>query len=76
MCQTPLQQLRNFQVARHSGTIVKPQGIATLDDGDFQAPPLRRLSPKRQACIYVGMSSLTEFNLAEAIAVPTPTPAT
>ena len=24
------------------------------------------LSPKRQACIYVGMANLTEFNLAES----------
>jgi len=42
---------------------------------DFQAPA-RRLSPKRQACIYVGMASLTEFSLDEAIAVLTRTPAT
>jgi len=33
-------------------------------------PPLRRLSPKRQACIYVGNGKL--FRLAEAIAVLTP----
>src|ERR1700686_4472504 len=36
----------------------------------------RRLSPKRQACIYVGMANLTEFSLHEAIAVLTRTPAT
>jgi len=34
------------------------------------------MSPKRQACIYVGMASLTEFIPAEAIAVLTRTPAT
>ena len=34
------------------------------------------LSPKRQACIYLGMASLTEFNLAETIAILTRTPAT
>ncbi len=34
------------------------------------------LSPKRQACIYPGMASSTEFNLAEATAVLTRTPAT
>ncbi len=34
------------------------------------------MSPKRQECIYVGMASLTEFSLAEAIAVLTRTPAT
>jgi len=37
---------------------------------------LRRLSPKRKACIYVGMANLTEFSLEEAIAVLTRTPAT
>jgi hypothetical protein len=36
---------------------------------------LRRLSPSRQACIYVGMATLTEFSVAEAIAVLTRTPA-
>ena len=35
-----------------------------------------RLSPKPHACIYVGMANLTEFSLAEAIAVLTRTPAT
>ncbi len=39
------------------------------------SPLVRRLSPKRQACIYVGMANLTEFQLAEAIAVLTRTPA-
>jgi DinB superfamily len=34
------------------------------------------LSPKRHTCIYVGMANLTEFSLAEAIAVLTRTPAT
>src|ERR1700687_1435949 len=34
------------------------------------------LSPKRQACIYVGMANLTEFSLAEAVAVLTRTPTT
>jgi len=41
-----------------------------------QRSALRRLSPKRQACIYVGIASLTEFNLVETIAVLTRTPAT
>ena len=36
----------------------------------------RRLTPKRQACVHVGMISLTEFTLAEATAVLTRTPAT
>ena len=40
------------------------------------APAFHRLSPKPQAGIYVGMASLTEFNLAEAVAVLTRTPAT
>ena len=35
-----------------------------------------RLSPKRQACIYLGMANLTQFSLAEAVAVLTRTPAT
>jgi len=39
-------------------------------------PLLGSLSPKRRACIYGSMSSLTEFSLAEAIAVLTRTPAT
>ncbi len=34
------------------------------------------LSPKRQACIYVGMADSTKFNLAETIAVLGRTPAT
>jgi hypothetical protein len=34
------------------------------------------LSPKRQAGIYEGMSTLTEFSLGETIAVLTRTPAT
>ena len=34
-----------------------------------------RSNPKGQACIYVGMASMTEFNLAEAIAVLSRTPA-
>ncbi len=34
------------------------------------------LSPKRQGCIYPGMASVTEFNLGEATAVLTRTPAT
>ena len=42
----------------------------------YSGPPMRRLSPKRRACIYVDMANLTEFNLAEAIAVLTRTPAT
>ena len=37
--------------------------------------PLRRLTPKLKRCIYVDMASLTEFNLAEAVAVLTRTPA-
>jgi hypothetical protein len=37
---------------------------------------MRRLSPKRQACIYLDMANLTEFRLAESIAVLTRTPAT
>jgi len=37
---------------------------------------LEIFSAKRQGRIYVGMSSLTEFNLAEAVAVLTHTPAT
>src|SRR5713226_3805086 len=44
--------------------------------GDFHAPPLRRMSPKRQACIYLAMANLTEFSLTEASAVLTRTPAT
>jgi hypothetical protein len=37
---------------------------------------MRRLSPKRQACIYLDMmANLTEFSLAESIAVLTRTPA-
>ena len=36
----------------------------------------RRLTPKCQACVYVGMISVTEFSLGEAIAVLTRTPAT
>jgi hypothetical protein len=39
-------------------------------------PPLRRLSQKPHACIYVGMASLTEFSLDQAIGVLTRTPAT
>jgi hypothetical protein len=35
-----------------------------------------RLSPKLQACIYVGMADLSEFSLDEAIAVLARTPAT
>ena len=35
-----------------------------------------RPNPNGQACIYVGMASTTEFNLAEAIAVLGRTPAT
>lgn len=50
--------------------------MATLDDRDFQEPPLRRLSPKLQARIYVAMESLTEFSVTEAIAVLTRTPVT
>ena len=42
----------------------------------FRWPPLRRLNPQLQACIYVGMATLKEFSLAEAIAVLTRTPAT
>src|ERR1700694_3681481 len=34
-----------------------------------------RSNPKRQACIYVGMASMTEFNLAETIAILSRTPA-
>jgi DinB superfamily len=37
---------------------------------------LRGLSPNREACIYLGMASLTQFSLAEAIAVLSRTPAT
>ena len=37
---------------------------------------MRRLSPKRQACIYLDMANLTEFRLAESIAVLIRTPAT
>jgi hypothetical protein len=37
---------------------------------------MRRLSPKRQACIYLDMANLTEFSLAESMAVLTRTPAT
>jgi hypothetical protein len=37
---------------------------------------MRRLSPKRQACIYLDMANLTEFSLAESIAILTRTPAT
>jgi hypothetical protein len=43
---------------------------------NFHSPALGRLSPTRQACIYVGMANLTEFSLAEAIAVLTRTPPT
>ena len=38
-------------------------------------PAFRRLSPRRRAGIYLGMACLTEFNLSEAIAVLTRTPA-
>src|ERR1700716_4602216 len=37
---------------------------------------MRGLSPQRQACIYLDMANLTEFSLAESIAVLTRTPAT
>jgi hypothetical protein len=42
----------------------------------WEKPPSTRLSPKRQACIYPGMASSTEINLAEATAVLARTPAT
>ena len=38
-------------------------------------PAFRRLNPRRRAGIYLGMACLTEFNLSEAIAVLTRTPA-
>jgi len=38
--------------------------------------PQLRLTPKRQECIYVGMTSVKEFSLADAVAVLTRTPAT
>ncbi len=41
----------------------------------FRLSPPRCLSPKRQACIYVGMASKTEFTMAEATAVLARTPA-
>ena len=44
--------------------------------GALRSPPSRRLSPKSEACIYVGMAKLTEFHLAEALAVLSRTPAT
>ena len=43
---------------------------------DGGARELEIFSPTRRRCIYVGMSTLTEFNLAEAVAVLTRTPAT
>jgi hypothetical protein len=42
----------------------------------LKRPPLCRLSQKPHACIYVGMASLTEFSLDQAIGVLTRTPAT
>jgi hypothetical protein len=41
----------------------------------FPVSPVRHLSLKRQARIYLGMSSLTEFSLVEAMAVLARTPA-
>lgn len=38
--------------------------------------PAHRLSPKRPAGIYLAMSSLTDFHLADTIAILTRTPAT
>ena len=38
--------------------------------------PFLCLSPKRQACIYLGMTNSTEFSLTEATAVLTRTPVT
>jgi hypothetical protein len=43
---------------------------------NFHSSALGRLSPTHQACIYLGMAKLTEFSLAEAIAVLTRTPPT
>src|SRR5229473_7324369 len=44
---------------------------------DFQAASAgAHLSPKPQDCIYESMPTMTKFNLAEAIAVLTSTPAT
>jgi hypothetical protein len=43
--------------------------------GALQSPP-RRLSPKSEPCIYLGMTNLTELNLPEAVAVLSRTPAT
>ena len=42
----------------------------------FRPPSLRRLSPKRQTGIQIGMANLTEFSLTEAIAILRRTPAT
>jgi DinB superfamily len=44
--------------------------------GDIQAAAVPPLESKARAMHHVGMASLTEFNLAEAIAVLTRTPAT
>jgi DinB superfamily len=42
----------------------------------FRPPSLRRLRPKRQTGIQVGMANLTVFSLTEAIAILSRTPAT
>src|SRR6476646_4526261 len=54
-------------------------GILSLDVRGFsngRSRALYRLSPQRPTVIYLGMATLTEFNLDETIAVLTRTPAT
>lgn len=51
--------------------------MAQLDDWRCSAGTLLcRLSPKRQACIYVDMATSEEFSLADAISVLSRTPGT